>query len=90
MGQILAPLSREKMIAVDHTLLSESALENLIIDIITRQSTDYGDFEVEIQSKKNQLMSKLKSGEAIIVFSPKEEACDIIKAEDFQAFSTME
>lgn len=78
------------MIKVDHTLLSEEALENLIIEIITRQATDYGEYEVEIQTKKQQLMRKLSTGEAVIVFSAKDEACDIVRLEDFNAFKLAE
>jgi hypothetical protein len=40
------------MIEIDHVLLSKEALENLIIDIITRQATDYGEHELDIQIKK--------------------------------------
>ena len=71
------------MIKIDHTLLSEEALENLIIDIITRQATEYGEFEMDIHIKKRQLTNKLISGEAIIIYSAKEECCDIIRKEDF-------
>ena len=77
------------MIEIDHTLLSEEALENLIIDIITRQSTDYGEYEVIIQVKKNQLKQKLLSGDAIIIYNAKEDACDIIRAEDFKSFQPL-
>lgn len=75
------------MIAIDHTLLSEEALENLIIDIITRQATDYGEFEIDIQIKKNQLTNKLLSGDAVIIYSSKEDCCDIIRKEDFLNFN---
>ncbi len=74
------------MIEIDHTLLSEEALENLIIDVITRQATDYGEYETEIQVKQNQLKRKLLSGEAVIVFNTQEECCDIIRIEDFRSF----
>lgn len=77
------------MIKVDHTLLSEEALDNLIIDIITRQGTDYGEYEIDIQVKKKQLLGNLLSGDAVIVFSPQEETCDIIKQDDFLKFSQM-
>ena len=70
-------------------MLSEEALENLIIDIITRQSTDYGEYEVIIQVKKNQLKQKLLSGDAIIIYNAKEDACDIIRAEDFKSFQPL-
>jgi uncharacterized protein len=77
------------MIEIDHTLLSEEALDNLIIDIITRQGTDYGEYEIDIQVKKKQLLHKLLSGDAVIVFSSKEDTCDIIKQEDFLNFSQL-
>ena len=76
------------MIQIDHTLLSEEALDNLIIDIITRQATEYGEYEVDIQIKKNQLTRKLHSGEAVIVYSLTEEICDIIRVEDFKLFQS--
>lgn len=78
------------MLEIDHSLLSEEALENLIIDIITRQATDYGEYEIDIQIKKNQLKQKLRAGEAVIVYNDKEESCDIIRVEDFKSFQKAE
>lgn len=74
------------MIKIDHTLLSEDALENLIIEVITRQTTDYGEYDIDILVKKNQLKQKLGSGEAVIVFNEHEESCDIIRVEAYQSF----
>lgn len=74
------------MIEINHTLLSKEALDNLIIEIITRQATDYSEHEIDIQIKKKQLTSKLVSGEAVIVYSSTEECCDIIRMDDFKAF----
>lgn len=74
------------MIEIDHTLLSKEALENLIIEIITRQATDYGEYEIDIQIKKEQLTSKLVSGDAVIVYSSKEDCCDIISVEHFKSW----
>ena len=72
------------MIAVDHTLLSDSALENLILEVITRQPTDYGEHEADLQLKKEQLTRKIKNGLAVIAYSSEEHICDIISAEDFK------
>ncbi len=77
------------MIEIDHTLLSENALENLIIDIITRQTTDYGKDEIEIQVKKNQLKHKLLSGDAIIIYDAKEDSCNIVRTVDFKSFQLL-
>ncbi|MBL7479800.1 YheU family protein [Legionella sp. 27fs60] len=77
------------MIEIDYTLLSKEALENLIIDIITRQATDYGEYEIDIQIKKKQLIDKLASGDAVIVYSHTEECCDIIRIEDFKTYQKL-
>jgi uncharacterized protein YheU (UPF0270 family) len=74
------------MLEIDHSLLSEEALENLLIEVITRQATDYGEYETEIQTKKNQLKRKLVSGDAIIIYNDKEECCDIISINDLKSF----
>ncbi|MCL9685063.1 YheU family protein [Legionella maioricensis] len=76
------------MIEIDHTLLSKDALDNLIIEIITRQATDYGEYELDIQTKKNQLMKKLQNGDAVIVYSSREEICDIIRVEEFNMWQS--
>jgi uncharacterized protein YheU (UPF0270 family) len=36
-----------------------------------------------------QLIDKLASGDAVIVYSHKEECCDIIRREDFKAFQKL-
>jgi uncharacterized protein YheU (UPF0270 family) len=78
------------MIEIDHTLLSIDALENLILNVITRQATDYGEYEIDIQIKKKQLLSNLQSGKAVIIYSSKEDTCDIIRLEDFHKFIQLE
>jgi uncharacterized protein YheU (UPF0270 family) len=77
------------MIEIDHTLLSAEALDNLIIDIITRQGTDYGEYEIDILVKKKQLLDNLSSGDAVIVYSSKEDTCDIIRQVDFLNFKKL-
>jgi len=77
------------MIEIDHKLLSEEALENLIVEVVTRQATDYSEYEVQIQVKKSQIKRKLLSGEAIIIYNAKEDSCDIIRAEDFKSFQPL-
>ena len=74
------------MIKINHRLLSDAAIDNLILEVITRDGTDYGEHEIAIQTKKDQLMRQLKNDLAVIVFSAEENICDIIKAEDFQKF----
>jgi uncharacterized protein YheU (UPF0270 family) len=76
------------MIEINHALLSDEALDNLIVEVITRQATDYGEYELDIQTKKNQLVRQLKNGSAVIVFSTQENICDIITADDFLKYQS--
>ena len=72
------------MIKIDHTLLAPETVDSLIMDIITRQTTDYGDIEMAITHKKSQLLRKLEVGKAVIVYSEEEGFCNIISADDYQ------
>lgn len=78
------------MIEVDHTLLAPDTLDNLIIDVITRQTTDYGDNEMSIVNKKNQLRRKLERGEAVIIYSTEEGFCNIIRSDDNQTMKNQQ
>jgi uncharacterized protein YheU (UPF0270 family) len=66
------------MIKIDYRLLSEEALDNLLIDIITREGTDYGPIEYHILEKKVQLQQKLFRQEATIVYDDNANFFDII------------
>ena len=78
------------MIEISHTLLSDETLDNLIMEVITREGTDYGEHEVGIEIKKKQLTHQLKNGIAVIVYSDEENICDIIKVEDFKKLQSLE
>jgi uncharacterized protein YheU (UPF0270 family) len=78
------------MIEIDHTLLAPDTLDNLIIDVITRQTTDYGDNEMSIANKKSQLRRKLERGEAVIVYSHQEGFCNIINSDDNQTMKNQQ
>lgn len=78
------------MIEINHNLLSDEALDNLIMEVITREGTDYGEHEVAIEAKKQQLTAQLKSGLAIIAYSDSENVCDIINIDDFKKIQALE
>ena len=69
------------MIEINHTLLSTDALDNLVLDVITRQSTDYSEYEIDISQRKSQLIRKLVTGEAAVVYCSKDGFCYIVNLE---------
>ena len=75
-----------QMIEIDYQYLSKEAVDNLILDYITRAATDYGEFEVEVAKKKSQILLKLDKGEAVIVYCSEEETCTIVSLKEKQAW----
>jgi len=67
-------------IPYDH--LSKEALHGVIEEFVTRDGTDYGEIEVSLENKINQVLNQLKSGKAVIVFDPESETCNILKSND--------
>ncbi|MEZ8100593.1 YheU family protein [Vibrio bivalvicida] len=57
--------------------IEPETLENLIREFVLREGTDYGDVEVSLQDKIDQIRTHLESGEAVVVFSELHESVDI-------------
>ena len=62
--------------------LSLKALHGVVEEFVTRDGTDYGEVEIPLEIKINQVLNQLKSGKAVIVFDPESETCNILKSND--------
>lgn len=62
--------------------LSGDALQALVEDFVTRSGTDYGAIEASLEEKVQQVMRQLEKMEAVIVFDPATETCNITHAAD--------
>ena len=62
--------------------LSLKALRGVVEEFVTRDGTDYGEVEVPLEIKRNQVLDQLKSGKAVLVFDPESETCNILKSND--------
>jgi len=62
--------------------LSPEALLGVVEEFVTRDGTDYGEVEVPLEIKRNQVLDQLKSGKAVLVFDPESETCNILKSND--------
>ena len=73
-------------VAHDYTVvpfenLSADALTGVIEDFINREGTDYGLEEVDHETKIQQILSQLRSGQALIAFDNNTETVTIIHKE---------
>jgi len=65
---------------IPHEDLADETLISLIESFILREGTDYGDTDVSLESKTQQILNQIKSGKIIIVYSELHETCDLVPA----------
>jgi uncharacterized protein YheU (UPF0270 family) len=71
-------------IEVPYNQLNPDTLRALVEDFITREGTDYGEVEVDLETKVMQVLRQLKKGEAVIVFDEKSETCNVVPSEELK------
>lgn len=71
-----------KAVKIPYDQLSVKALKGVVEEFVTRDGTDYGIIEVPLEAKAAQVLNRLKSGEAVIVFDPETETCTILRSDD--------
>ena len=69
-------------VLIPHDQLSKEALQGVVEEFITRESTDYGAVEVPMETKVSRVYQNLTSGKAILVFDTKTETCNIFHRND--------
>ncbi|OOF39257.1 hypothetical protein BKK49_08545 [Rodentibacter rarus] len=57
--------------------LEPTTLDNIIESVILREGTDYGVEEIPLAQKKAQLLTKIRNGSAVVVWSELHESIDI-------------
>jgi uncharacterized protein YheU (UPF0270 family) len=63
---------------IPHDQLASETLTSLIEEFVSRDGTDYGEEEVSLREKVEQVRVKLISGEAVILFSESTGQCNIV------------
>ena len=61
--------------------LEPATLESVLEEIVTRDSTDYGEVPVSVATARDQLRRRLQSGEAALVFDEESATLDVVPAE---------
>ena len=64
---------------IPYEQLNSSTLQALIEEFVTRNGTDYGENEVTMEEKVDQVMVQLKTGKSVIVFDAKSQSCNIVE-----------
>ena len=64
--------------------LTKDVLYNVAESFVLREGTDYGEQEFSTEEKVEQVLEKLRSGEALLIYSELYESIDIVDAQRFK------
>jgi len=63
--------------------IETDTLDNLIKEFVLREGTDYGQSEITVDEKVEQVREQIKKGDAVILFSELHETIDIKPSREF-------
>jgi uncharacterized protein YheU (UPF0270 family) len=69
---------------IPHTLLEPATLTRLLEDFVTREGTDNGD-ETPLDTRVERARHALERGEAVILFEPDSQQCQLMLRRDVPA-----
>lgn len=67
---------------IPYDSLASDTLETILDDIVSRDGTDYGDYELSVAQKRQQALQSLKKGEAVLLFDTESETIKMVRKED--------
>jgi len=68
---------QEGVIEIPWQRLSSEALDAILEEFVTREGTDYGDYEYSLADKKAHVLAQLKRSDATLLFDPLSQSCHI-------------
>lgn len=73
---------------IPYAQISADALQGLIEEFITRDGTDYGETEVSLAQKVEQVKRQLVRGDIVIAFDAASESVSILTKHDAKLITT--
>lgn len=64
--------------------ISPEVLENILDEFISREGTDYGEYEASLLKKREQLITQIHAGELYITYDDASESINIVLAREYQ------
>jgi len=71
-------------IVIPVSQLQEETLNNILEEFITREGTDYGDYEVSLQQKVDRLKRQIVQGDVVVVFDSVLESVNLMTKKDYE------
>ncbi len=64
---------------IPHQSLASDTLRNLIEEFVTRNGTDYGDYDLTMDDKVQSVQQRLNAGEIVILFIESSQSVNIVE-----------
>ena len=64
--------------------LAPETLDNVLSDIVSRDGTDYGNYDLSLDQKREQALRALKSGDAVLLFDTESETIQLVSKSALQ------
>lgn len=68
---------------IPYQRLSADVLKSVIEEYISREGTDYGEYELSLDQKVQRLLPQVHSGEVLIVFDEVTESVQLLPKGDY-------
>ncbi|MFC1591390.1 YheU family protein [Thermodesulfobacteriota bacterium] len=62
--------------------LNSDTLQGVIEEYVSRDGTDYGHREVDIETKIRQVKRQIKAGIAVLIYDDETQTCNVFPADD--------
>ena len=76
----------ENLIEIPWQDLQTATLWGLVEEYVTRDGTDYGEEEIAVGNKAEQVLSGLKQQRYVILFDAEQESVHIVTTEQWQQY----
>ena len=63
---------------IPYQAINAQTLRNMIEEFVTRNGTDYGEQELTLDAKVEQVLASLKVGKVVIQYDESLEVCEIV------------
>jgi uncharacterized protein YheU (UPF0270 family) len=74
---------------IPYDSLAPDTLETILDDIVSRDGTDYGDYELSSAQKREQALLSLKKGEAVLLFDTESETIKMVPKDALSHYDLM-
>ena len=71
---------------IPYDSLAADTLETILDDIVSRDGTDYGDYDLSVSQKREQALRALRNGEAVLLFDTESETIKMIPKSDLSNY----